>query len=149
MRRFEAAVSMAGALALAFGAVASAQVFDDPDGNGLPANQFVVSAGVCQVHVLAHGAAGGDGEGSGDPLDGRSGGTTDAVIPVTAGETLHVFVGGVGATGAGGGAAGINGGGAGGNASEGRGGGGGGASDVRQGGPTLANRNVVAGGCGC
>ncbi len=128
------------------GAASVATVFNDPTLNGSGGQDFVVPAGVCAVHVVALGAAGGNGRG--DPSDGRAGGTAAATIPVTPGETLHVFVGGKGGDfvppgmghGFFGGVGGLNGGGDAGNADqtgispENPGGGGGGASDVRQGG---------------
>lgn len=144
------------------GPVAGSTVFDDPVLNGAGGQGFVVPVDVCTVHIVALGAAGGNGSG-GNPGDGRNGGTADATIAVTPGETLHVFVGGRGgdflppgqsSPVAFGGAGGINGGGDAGNAdTNGQGtafpgGGGGGASDVRRGGTGLANRVVVAGGGG-
>lgn len=142
------------------GAAGGGVVFTDPAMNGTGGQDFVVPAGVCAVHVVALGAAGGTGRG--DPSDGRNGGTADATIPVTPGETLHVFVGGKGGDfvpaglghGVFGGRGGLNGGGDAGNADQtgvspqNPGGGGGGASDVRQGGTGLGNRVVVAGGGG-
>jgi len=85
---------------------------------------YTVPAGVHYVVVDAWGAGTGNG-------GGHAGGT----IPVTPGEVLRVRVGG---------ANGFNGGGAGGP----YGGNGGGATDVRQGGDTLADRVVIAGGSG-
>lgn len=142
------------------GAASVETVFNDPTLNGTGGQDFVVPAGVCAVHVVALGAAGGNGRG--DPSDGRDGGTADATISVTPGEALHVFVGGKGGDfvppgpghGFFGGLGGLNGGGDAGNADqsgvspENPGGGGGGASDVRQGGTGLGNRVVVAGGGG-
>jgi hypothetical protein len=104
--------------------------------------QFIVPAGVTSVTIQAFGAQGG-----GDVVG--EGGTIQATISVTPGETLFVYVGGQGGpyfSGAGG-AGGFNGGGAGGSGGL-AGGGGGGASDVRQGGNTLNDRVVVAGGGG-
>jgi len=109
---------------------------------------FVVPAGVSSVEVTALGAGGGTGHG--DTLGGR-GGLTVARVPVTAGETLTVFVGGRG--GDDGPPApipgGFNGGGPSASGSNGvEGGGGGGASDVRTGAASLSDRIVVAGGGG-
>jgi hypothetical protein len=155
---------VASSLTIAFGSSAGAApgqvVFTDPTLNGTGGQAFVVPAGVCDVNIVALGAAGGTGRG--DPSDGRNGGTATATIPVTPGETLHVFVGGKGSdfvpAGPGhgffGGLGGLNGGGDAGNADQSGvspanpGGGGGGASDVRQGGPGLGDRVVVAGGGG-
>ncbi|MFZ4656017.1 MAG: InlB B-repeat-containing protein, partial [Caldilineaceae bacterium] len=108
------------------------------------AQQFTVPAGVTSVTIQADGAQGND-----FAAGGGEGGTVQATISVTPGETLYVYVGGQGGarTGGDGGAGGFNGGGAGGSGVLG-GYGGGGASDVRQGGNGLANRAVVAGGGG-
>jgi len=140
------------------GAASVQTVFSDSALNGTGGQDFVVPAAVCSVNIVALGAAGG--AGLGDPSDGRAGGTADATISVTPGETLHVFVGGKGGDfvpaglghGPFGGLGGLNGGGDAGDQSSGSpanpGGGGGGASDVRQGGTALGNRIVVAGGGG-
>jgi len=100
---------------------------------------FKVPVGVKQLKVILLGA---HGAGSIETRGGR----VSAVILVTPGETLAVFVGGnaSGATG------GFNGGGDGGNGYSGghSGNGGGGASDVRQHGQALANRILVSGGGG-
>jgi hypothetical protein len=115
---------------------------------------FVVPAGVTSITVTASGAQGGAGGAAlGSPHAGGNGGTTTATIPVTAGETLSIFVGGAGVNGGagntGGGSGGYNGGGAGANGTtDSTGAGGGGASDVRQGGNGLGDRVVVAGGGG-
>jgi hypothetical protein len=117
---------------------------------------FVVPPGVTQVTIVANGAQGGSGGApfGGIPGAGQAAGSITATIAVTPGETLPVFVGGVGASAAGstpspyGGPGGFNGGGAGGNGDSGGGGGGGGSSDVRQGGADLGHRVVVAGGGG-
>jgi len=112
---------------------------------------FVVPALVTSVTIQASGAQGGNGVQGLASLG--NGGTVTATIAVTPGETLAVFVGGMGTAGTqnGGGApaapGGFNGGGAA-SAAVNVGGGGGGASDVRQGGTALANRVVVAGGGG-
>jgi hypothetical protein len=96
---------------------------------------FKVPAGVTQIDVVGRGAAGGGGDG-GSVYGGR-GGRVHAVVPVTPGERLAVFVGGT-ASGYSGMNGGFNGGGSGGcgpyNQCTGLGGGG--ASDVRQGGFT-------------
>ena len=109
---------------------------------------FIVPAGVTAVTIDAIGAQGG----SSFNTAGGPGGETVATISVTPGQTLYVYVGGMGGGGsfAGGGTGGFNGGGSGGSTIAGGpgGGGGGGASDVRQGGNTLVNRVVVAGGGG-
>lgn len=88
---------------------------------------FVVPTGVTSLLITAAGA--------------ENGGLTTATIPVTAGATLDVEVGGADTNGSGG----YNGGGAGGTSFGTTGPGGGGASDVRVGGTALSNRVVVAG----
>ena len=98
---------------------------------------FVVPAGVTQITVDARGGAGGQPSGFGSGLGGR----VRATIPVTAGETLIVNVGGTGASGTPG-VGGFNGGGQGG--AGGTSWGGGGASDVRR----ASTRLVIAGGGG-
>ena len=112
--------------------------------------QFTVPTGVTSVTIDAFGAQGGEGFGWTNVFS--LGGRSVATIAVTAGETLFVYVGGQGGNGASGlaGAAGFNGGGSGGLGADAvfGGGGGGGASDVRQGGNSLANRVLVAGGSG-
>ncbi|HET6275567.1 MAG TPA: glycine rich domain-containing protein [Candidatus Cybelea sp.] len=103
---------------------------------------FRVPANVTSISVVADGAAGASDKGI------ARGGRTQAAIPVTPGETLYVFVGGRGASPAGG----FNGGGSGGNytpcVTRSCSFGGGGASDVRQGGDGVNNRILVAGGSG-
>jgi hypothetical protein len=106
---------------------------------------FKVPAGVTKIDIVGRGAAGGS-RYEGSPYGGR-GGRVHAVIPVTPGEQLAVFVGGTpsGSSMNGG----FNGGGYGGglyNCCAGIGGGG--ASDVRQGGDALPKRIFVAGGGG-
>jgi hypothetical protein len=108
---------------------------------------FTVPMGVTQVRVEALGAQGGSSE-TDDVDDGAEGDETDATIDVAPGDNLVVVVGGEGGTpkhdfepGAGG-----FGGGADAAMSEHAGGGGGGESDVRQGGMSMADRVVVAGG---
>jgi hypothetical protein len=106
---------------------------------------FTVPSGVTKLKVTLVGARGG-----GDPnYEGRDirafGGRVRAIIPVTPGEKLAVFVGGQGSEPNGG----FNGGGTGpGEPSCCEGYGGGGASDIRQGGDTLKDRILVAGGGG-
>jgi len=92
------------------------------------------------IHFVTISATGADGGGRFGGYPGR----VRATVPVTAGETLAVFVGGDAARG------GFNGGGAGtgGSCHHCNGVGGGGASDVREHGAGLADRVVVAGGGG-
>ncbi len=102
---------------------------------------FVVPAGITSLTIELGGAAGAS-IGSGT---GGSGQVITATISVTPGETLYLYVGGIGSGTSGG----FNGGGNGstvccGNA--GRGGGGG--TDIRQSGTALANRIAIAGGGG-
>ncbi len=109
------------------------------------AQEFVVPRGVTQITIDANGAAGDGcistcGPGSGGP---GHGGRVYAVVPVTPGETMYVYVGGQ--------ASGLRGGfNGGGDGSPGgfTGYGGGGATDVREGRDTLAHRILVAGGGG-
>ena len=105
MRRVGLVIGLAlaaGSLTLASGSVVDAQtgeqVFTDPTLNGAGGQDFVVPAGVCEVSIVALGAAGGDGDTDDDVSlsVGGAGGTAEATIPVTPGETLHVFVGGQG-----------------------------------------------------
>jgi Glycine rich protein len=104
---------------------------------------FKVPAGVTSIDVDAVGAAGGS-DGSHQP---SFGGRVKAAIPVRPGQTLDVFVGGVGGSRSG--IGGFNGGGNGGiYPHKCTGLGGGGASDVRAGGNTLRDRILVAGGAG-
>lgn len=98
---------------------------------------FVVPAGVSTVIVECWGAQGGTVQG----YDGGQGGYAKSQLGVAAGETLYLFVGGQGASGA----AGYNGGGV---AQSSNGGGGGGGSDLRQGGTALANRKCIGAGGG-
>lgn len=108
---------------------------------------WVVPPGVTSIEVDAQGAQGGTAFNGGI---GGPGGRVQATLAVTPGETLYLFVGGVGQSGAG--TAPILGGyngGAGGSGSSGfAGGGGGGATDIRIGGTALGNRVLVAGGGG-
>ena len=104
---------------------------------------FKVPNGVTRIRVIAVGASG-----AGKII--ADGGRVSAVIPVSPSETLAIYVGGAGASTAGG----FNGGGAGGQATtasgyDSYGGyGAGGASDVREGGDALKDRVIVAGGAG-
>jgi len=105
---------------------------------------FNVPGRVTQISVVARGAAGAAGTDKYRVADAR-GGRVVAVIPVTPGEQLAIFVGGSGEH------DGFNGGAPGGrhgrcNCSKGFTGGG--ASDVREGGDTTDNRILVAGGGG-
>lgn len=99
---------------------------------------YTVPAGVTSLKVDLAGAAGGPrfSLSTGQGLGGR----VQAILAVTPGQVLTLYVGGAGARNMGG----YNGGGG---ASAGDGGGGG-ASDLRQGGTALANRVLVAGGGG-
>ena len=101
--------------------------------------EWVVPPCVYEVCAVVRGAKGGG-------VNGGNGATVNACIPVEPGQTLHIYVGGMGTQGAASG--GWNGGGTGHNstglatrASW----GGGGASDIRIGGTALANRVIVAG----
>jgi len=112
--------------------------------------RFKVPAQVTEITVVALGASGGYGTGSA-PVG--PGGEVKATIPVTPRETLYVFVGGDGAYNNSSG--GFNGGALGGlypycyrSGSKCYGYGGGGASDVREGGDSLRDRILVAGGGG-
>jgi hypothetical protein len=101
---------------------------------------FIVPTGIKRITIVARG-----GMGAG-PAGGGRVGRVYAIIPVTPGEQLYVFVGGA----ASGQAGGFNGGGNGGAGTycDCTGYGGGGASDVRTGGYKLTNRILVAGGGG-
>lgn len=105
---------------------------------------FTVPCGVDSVYVHCWGAQGGNGaqgDGTSPGGNGASGGYAEGWLMVNQGDILNVFVGGQGATPAGG----FNGGGNGGSANA---GGGGGASDVRLNGTAEANRVITAGGGG-
>jgi hypothetical protein len=105
---------------------------------------FKVPAGVTKVEVTLVGARGG-GDGNYEGRDIQSlAGRVRAVIPVTPGERLAVYVGGQGSPSSGG----FNGGGSGTGPSRIEGYGGGGASDIRRGRDTLKERILVAGGGG-
>ena len=94
---------------------------------------YTVPACVNYISVDVRGAQGANGL----SVDIGKGGRVQAIVPVTPGEMLEIYVGQQGAPFAGG----WNGGGNGGSSS----GGGGGASDIRQGGSALSNRIIVAG----
>ena len=99
---------------------------------------FTVPTGVKRIKVIAVGAQGGG-------YFRGFGGRVFAIIPVTPGEKLAIFVGGQGSENA----AGFNGGGSGGSERGFFAGyGGGGASDVREGGVRMADRVLVVGGGG-
>lgn len=103
---------------------------------------WVVPAGVTMIHVELLGAAGGGNAVGPAGLGGR----LTANIPVTPGQTLEIYVGGIGDVS---GTAGYNGGGSGlGGSPSNPGSGGGGATDIRIGGITLNDRVLVAGGGG-
>jgi Glycine rich protein len=109
-----------------------------------PRQSFKVPTGVTKITVVARGAAGAGETGScGAEYFGR-GGRVYAVIPVRPGERLYVYVGGQGSYATGG----LNAGGSPGSGNSFVGYGGGGASDVREGGHTLSDRILVAGGGG-
>lgn len=101
---------------------------------------FVVPAGITSIRVDVRGSQGGSAiynQAATKPDDlGGNGGRVVAEYPVTPGQTLYIFVGGIG----------YNGGGTGGGSIAQPNGGG--ASDIRIGGTTLTNRVIVAGGGG-
>jgi hypothetical protein len=100
---------------------------------------FTVPASAQWILVDVQGGAGG---GMNTPeLRGGYGARVQALLPVTGGTVLNIFVGGLGTQNIGG----LNGGGNGGGAQA---TGGGGGSDIRIGGTALSNRVVVAGGGG-
>jgi hypothetical protein len=101
------------------------------------AQDFTVPAGVTHISVVARGAKGGG-------SNGAHGGRVHALIPVTPGEKLVVYVGGDGSGATGG----FNGGGSSASTGSGGGKGGGGATDVREGGTSLRDRVIVSGGGG-
>lgn len=119
------------------GATTSSQTFSVPGGS-----TFVVPAGVTSLSIVAEGGAGAGETINGWTSVGGLGGRETATITVTPGEHLDIEVGGAAIAEVGG----VNGGGSGMAGS--LAGGGGGASDVRQGGTSLADRVVVAGGGG-
>lgn len=128
-RRRTIAYTAAGALALAWGAVAPAVASGSTAAYALTGEYvFTVPAGVTTVDVLAIGGAGGNGKGqSSAPGSGGLPGRVAGGFSVFPGEKLYVEVAGAGASS---GAGGFNGGGSD-TASTDTGGGGGGASDVR------------------
>jgi hypothetical protein len=106
---------------------------------------YTVPAGVNSIQIETWGAEGGSGA-VGAPASSTGGtpglgGYAKGTLAVTPGQVLNIFVGGQGATPAGG----YNGGGSGGSTDA---GGGGGASDVRVGGVAEASRIITAGGGG-
>jgi len=109
---------------------------------------WTVPAGVTAITVDMRGGQGGQGYNTQVGYsDGGNGGRVVATLPVTAGQTLSLYVGGAGAhgnSGTGTFAGGYNGGGIG----YYRAGGGGGSTDIRVGGTALSNRVMVAGGGG-
>jgi trimeric autotransporter adhesin len=107
------------------------------------AQTWTVPAGVSSISVDMSGATGGNGLGG----NGGGGGRLQAVIPVTGGSTIGIYVGGAGASYAYSGSVPTGGSMAGGTGGY-YGGGGGGASDIRIGGTALANRVAVAAGGG-
>ncbi len=114
---------------------------------------WVVPTGVTEVTVTALGAEGGNNIITNIPnlQQPGKGGQVSGTLAVTPGETLYIYVGGEGGDyNNGGGQGGFNGGGSGVAPGWGPGGGagGGGATDLRQGGQTLADRVLVAGGGG-
>jgi hypothetical protein len=106
---------------------------------------YTVPANTYFLRVSAIGASGGNSSHAGGVWLGGHGGTADATLPVTPGQTLHVYVGGAGRGGRNE-PGGFNGGGASANVFNGSSGGG--ASDIRTVAGDLASRLVVAGGGG-
>jgi hypothetical protein len=104
------------------------------------AQTYTVPACVFSITVDARGAAGG----STGTSTGGAGGRVQAVLAVTPGEILNIYVGGAG-VGTSAAPGGWNGGGA---TGTGTGGSGGGASDIRRYGNNLSDRILVAGGGG-
>lgn len=105
---------------------------------------FTVPPCVDTVFIEAWGAQGGTGATGGSNSTGGVGGLggyASGYLAVSSGQTINLFVGGLGAAPSGG----FNGGGNGGSQNA---GGGGGASDVRIGGTALTNRVLTAGGGG-
>jgi len=113
---------------------------------------FVVPSCVSQVTLQVWGAEGGGSDLSSNTASGfgGKGGYAAGVLPVVAGNTLYVYVGGFGLSADNGPAAGgFNGGGSGhGSGSSEPGNGGGGATDFRLNGQTFGDRVIVAGGGG-
>ncbi len=135
-------------LGINMGSSAQTAVFSTPSSTPYP---YVVPPGVTGITVTAKGATGGLNSDETDYPDRRGyGGCVTAVITVTPGQVLQVYVGGCGGNGTSlaGGAGGVNGGAPGEHGlSIYSGGGGGGASDVRLT-SDPADRLVVAGGGG-
>jgi hypothetical protein len=105
---------------------------------------FVVPPCVDSIAFICRGAEGGGNSSIG--AGGGLGGYVQGTIPVVPGQTLYIYVGGMGSYV---GTPGYNGGGLGANGSQANpGSGGGGASDIRLNGTTLNDRIVVAGGGG-
>jgi hypothetical protein len=141
-------LALAGALTLATAAfagvgaapahAASSVTFNTPT----TGQDFTVPAGVCSISAEVDGAQGGN-DHFGD--DGGLGGIIHGTITVTAGEVLHIRVGGQGGSN---GTAGIDGGGAGGTSAitNGNGAGGGGFSEIQGG--EFNDHLLVAGGGG-
>lgn len=126
-------------LVIATGAAAQTTVTFNATG---ASQTFVVPVGVTSVQIDAAGAQG---------FSGGFGGRATGTLPVVAGETLQINVGGVGVRATDGvvSGGGFNGGGNGlSRNSFNNAGGGGGGSDVRQGGLALTDRKIVAGGGG-
>lgn len=103
---------------------------------------FIVPSGVKKLSILARGGAGAGPSGVGARV-----GRVSAIIAVTPGEQLYIFVGGD-ASGQSGGYNGGGNGGAGYSCSDCSGYGGGGASDIRRGGYKVTDRILIAGGGG-
>ncbi|MBL0054801.1 MAG: LamG domain-containing protein [Chitinophagaceae bacterium] len=121
-------------------AVSGSQTFNFTGG----LQTFIVPAGVTSVFLQTWGGQGGSGATGGSGTTGGSGGLggyAEGNLAVVPGQLLNIFVGGQGATPAGG----FNGGANGGSSNA---GGGGGASDVRTGGTAEVNRVITAGGGG-
>jgi len=129
-------VNVVGPLSSAVTATPSAPSLDTYAYTGAPV-EFTVPAGVLTLGVDAQGGKGGTaGVGQGN-FQGGLGGRVQANIPVMPGEKLYLYVGGAGATNAGG----WNGGGTGANANV---GGGGGASDVRRNSFTITTKSLTS-----
>lgn len=135
-----ATVSCSFAILPAHAAAPSQQVFEYTRGP----QSFTVPAGVHSLSVDAYGAIGA----SGASLGGY-GAHVQATLPVSAGQTLAIVVGGGGERGAGGFNGGANAGRTDGDVGLSEGGGGGGASDVRLGSERLVVAGGGGGGAGC
>lgn len=107
---------------------------------------YVVPAGVTELNIDVLGAKGGDGGNGIKP--GGTGGRVRTTLTVSPGQTLYIYVGGIGFSPTTYTTNPINGGFNGGGSSYQWAGSGGGASDIRIGGTTLSDRVVVAGGGG-